>query len=116
MSTTRNITLALDEDTLREARVLAAQRGLSPYPRSCAANSLDSWSANAATPKRERRRFVVYYEGSRWVGGNFPREKNCTIVPSFVDIDILVYAEVPDTIYKSSGLRPVRFAIRANIR
>lgn len=29
MSTPRNITLALDEDTLREARVLAAQRGLS---------------------------------------------------------------------------------------
>ena len=29
MSTARNITLTLDEDTLREARVLAAQRGLS---------------------------------------------------------------------------------------
>ena len=29
VSTARNITLALDEETLREARVLAAQRGLS---------------------------------------------------------------------------------------
>jgi len=29
MSTARNITLTLDEETLREARVLAAQRGLS---------------------------------------------------------------------------------------
>jgi len=29
VSTVRNITLTLDEDTLREARVLAAQRGLS---------------------------------------------------------------------------------------
>jgi hypothetical protein len=29
VSTARNITLTLDEDTLREARVLAAQRGLS---------------------------------------------------------------------------------------
>jgi hypothetical protein len=29
LTTPRNITLALDEDTLREARVLAAQRGLS---------------------------------------------------------------------------------------
>ena len=29
VSTARNITLTLDEETLREARVLAAQRGLS---------------------------------------------------------------------------------------
>ena len=29
MSAARNITLVLDEETLREARVLAAQRGLS---------------------------------------------------------------------------------------
>jgi hypothetical protein len=29
VSTARNITLALDEETLREARVLAAERGLS---------------------------------------------------------------------------------------
>jgi hypothetical protein len=29
VTTARNITLALDEDTLREARVLAAERGLS---------------------------------------------------------------------------------------
>lgn len=29
MSTARNITLTLDEETLREARVLAAERGLS---------------------------------------------------------------------------------------
>lgn len=29
MSTARNITLTLDEETLREARVLAADRGLS---------------------------------------------------------------------------------------
>lgn len=29
VSTSRNITLALDEETLREARVLAAERGLS---------------------------------------------------------------------------------------
>ena len=29
MSTARNITLTVDEETLREARVLAAQRGLS---------------------------------------------------------------------------------------
>ena len=29
MSIARNITVALDEETLREARVLAAQRGLS---------------------------------------------------------------------------------------
>lgn len=29
VSTARNITLTIDEDTLREARVLAAQRGLS---------------------------------------------------------------------------------------
>ena len=29
VSTARNITLTLDEDTLREARVLAAERGLS---------------------------------------------------------------------------------------
>jgi hypothetical protein len=53
-------------------------------------NSLVSWSANAATPKRERRRFAVYDEDSHWVGEDFPREKNCTIVPSCGDTNVLV--------------------------
>jgi predicted nucleic acid-binding protein len=59
-------------------------------------NWLVLWSANAVTRKRETPRFVVYDEDSRWVGENFPREKNCTTVPSFVDTNVLVYAEDRD--------------------
>ena len=66
------------------------------YPRFCGVSSLVSWSANAATPKRERRQFVVYDEDSHWVEEDFPREKNCTTVPSFVDTNVLVYAEDRD--------------------
>jgi predicted nucleic acid-binding protein len=64
-----------------------------------------SWSANAATPKRARRRFVVYDADSRWVGENSLRAKNCTIVPSFVDTNILVYAEDRDAKVKHDVAR-----------
>ena len=66
------------------------------YPHFCGVSSLVSWSANAATPKRERRQFVVYDEDSHWVEEDFPREKNYTTVPSFVDTNVLVYAEDRD--------------------
>jgi hypothetical protein len=47
-------------------------------------------------PKRGRLRSVVYDEGSHWVEENSRREKSCTTVPSFVDTNVLVYAEDRD--------------------
>jgi predicted nucleic acid-binding protein len=47
-------------------------------------------------PKRASRRWRVLAAAITWAGASSPPEKNCTIVPSFVDTNILIYVEDRD--------------------
>jgi hypothetical protein len=63
VSTARNITFALDQETLQEARVLAAERGLSVS--ALLRKELAVWSSvSAATPRRASQRVDVCDEVS----------------------------------------------------
>jgi hypothetical protein len=84
VSTARNITLALDEETLREARVLAAQRGLSvsAFLRSELAGLVERQrgytKARYAAIRRLRR-------GQSLGGGKLPTREELHDRASFVD-------------------------------
>lgn len=54
------------------------------------------WRVNAFTTQPKNRRCGGYVGVVLLVGENRCRERNCTIVPSFVDTNILLYAEDRD--------------------
>jgi predicted nucleic acid-binding protein len=67
-----------------------------PCPRSSEASLPASLSVSAATPRRGNLRSGGCAADSRWVAVNCLREKISTTVPSFVDTNIIVYAEDRD--------------------
>jgi predicted nucleic acid-binding protein len=73
--------------------------------RSCVASSQASLNGSAATTRHVMPPSADCEVELRWEEGNCPRERSYTTVPSFVDTNILVYAEDRNTKAKHETAR-----------
>ena len=95
----QNVTLKLDAEILKEARVLAAERG-SSVSRMLAEKLEEYLLENPAQAKAiankvidaARARYCVCAPVLTWAGNVRTRETNCMNGKCFVDTNILVYA------------------------
>ncbi|MBN1652734.1 MAG: PIN domain-containing protein [Deltaproteobacteria bacterium] len=68
--------------------------------------SWPGWSKKrAVTQRRASRRFDGFVEGGHWAAGAWFRGRSCTTVSSFVDTNILIYAEDRDALAKHEVAR-----------
>jgi predicted nucleic acid-binding protein len=104
VATARNITLTLDEELLREARVLAAQRGLS-VSAFLRKESTGLVERQRGYRRRATPRCAAFAAVTHSGVESSLRGKSCTTVPSFVDTNILVYAEDRDAKNKHTVAR-----------
>ena len=91
----RNITLSLDDEILREARILAAQQGfsVSAFLRRELSRLVEEQRGFVKAREAALRRLA---HGASLGAGRSLRATIFTTVPSFVDTNILVYAEDRD--------------------